>query len=73
VSTAITVVMWPDVSTSWRLPLAALTGLVPFGRMYVGAHLPLDLVGGSALGLALGCVINIVRGDGGSPEHAVRG
>ena len=66
VSTALTVVMWPDVSTYWRLPLAALTGLVPFGRMYVGAHLPLDLVGGSALGLALGCAINIVRGDDGS-------
>jgi undecaprenyl-diphosphatase len=62
VSTAITVVTWPDVSTSWRLPLAALTGLVPFGRMYVGAHLPLDLVGGSALGLAIGCAINILRG-----------
>ncbi len=67
VSTAITVVTWPDVSTNRRLPLAALTGLVPFGRMCVGAHLPLDLVGGSALGLALGCAINIVRGDGGSP------
>jgi undecaprenyl-diphosphatase len=67
VSTALTVVMWSDVPTSWRLPLAALTGLVPFGRMYVGAHLPLDLVGGSALGLAIGCAINIVRGAGGSP------
>jgi undecaprenyl-diphosphatase len=64
VSTAITVITWPDVSTSRRLPLAALTGLVPFGRMYVGAHLPLDLVGGSALGLAIGCAINLVRGDG---------
>jgi membrane-associated phospholipid phosphatase len=69
VSTAITVIMWPDVPPRWRLPLAALTGLVPFGRMYVGAHLPLDLVGGSALGLALGCAINIVRGDGGPPER----
>jgi membrane-associated phospholipid phosphatase len=64
VSTAITVVQWPDVPTSWRLPLVALTGLVPFGRMYVGAHLPLDLVGGSALGLTLGCAINFVRRDG---------
>jgi len=63
VSTVLTVVMWPDVSTNWRLPLAALTGLVPFGRMYVGAHLPLDLVGGSALGLTIGCAINIIRGD----------
>ena len=64
VSTAITVVTWPDASRTWRLRLAALTGLVPFGRMYVGAHLPLDLVGGSALGLAIGSAINIVRGDG---------
>jgi undecaprenyl-diphosphatase len=66
VSTAITVVTWPGVSTGWRLPLAALTGLVPFGRMYVGAHLPLDLVGGSALGLTIGCAINLIRGDGGA-------
>jgi membrane-associated phospholipid phosphatase len=65
VSTAITVLTWPHVSTGWRLPLAALTGLVPFGRMYVGAHLPLDLVGGSALGLALACAINFLRGDDG--------
>jgi membrane-associated phospholipid phosphatase len=28
--------------------------------MYVGAHLPLDLVGGSALGLALGSTVNLV-------------
>jgi membrane-associated phospholipid phosphatase len=27
--------------------------------MYVGAHLPLDLVGGSALGLAIGCAVNL--------------
>ena len=67
VSTAITVVTWPDVSTGRRLSLAALTGLVPFGRLYVGAHLPLDLVGGSALGLAIGSVINLVRGGAPTP------
>jgi membrane-associated phospholipid phosphatase len=62
VSTAMTVILWPDASMSGRLTLAALTGVVPFGRMYVGAHLPLDLIGGSALGLALGSAINLVRG-----------
>jgi len=67
VSTVMTVVLWPDVPPSGRVALSALTGLVPFGRMYVGAHLPLDLVGGSALGLALGSVINLVRRHGGSP------
>lgn len=62
VSTAMTVILWPEASSSLRLTLSALTGLVPFGRMYVGAHLPLDLVGGSALGLALGSTVNLVRG-----------
>ena len=63
VSTTMTVVLWPEVSAGWRWPIAALTGLVPLGRMYVGAHLPLDLVGGSALGLALGSAINLVLPD----------
>ena len=62
VSTAMTVIMWPEASPRMRVTLSALTGLVPFGRMYVGAHLPLDLVGGSALGLALGSMVNLVRG-----------
>jgi membrane-associated phospholipid phosphatase len=66
VSTVMTVIIWPEVPTGARLTLAALTGVVPFGRMYVGAHLPLDLVGGSALGLALGSAINLVRHNGGS-------
>ena len=61
VSTAMTVIMWPEASPRMRVTLSALTGLVPFGRMYVGAHLPLDLVGGSALGLALGSTVNLVR------------
>lgn len=67
VSTAMTVVIWPEIPPSLRLTLVALTGLVPFGRAYVGAHLPLDLVGGSGLGLALGSAINLVRGHGVSP------
>jgi undecaprenyl-diphosphatase len=66
VSTAMTIIIWPEVPTGGRVTLAALTGIVPFGRMYVGAHLPLDLVGGSALGLALGSAINLVRRTSGS-------
>jgi undecaprenyl-diphosphatase len=60
VSTVLTVVAWPYLTDGWRVSLVALSGFVPFARMYVGAHLPLDLVGGSALGLAIGSVIHVV-------------
>jgi membrane-associated phospholipid phosphatase len=69
VSTVMTVIMWPEASPRMRVTLSALTGLVPFGRMYVGAHLPLDLIGGSALGLALGSTINLVRGRRSPPPE----
>ncbi len=59
VSAALTVVAWPHVSDGWRVALAALSGFVPFARMYVGAHLPLDVVGGSALGLAIGSAVDL--------------
>lgn len=60
VSAALTVVAWPHASNGWRAALTALAGFVPFARMYVGAHLPLDVVGGSALGLAIGSAVNLV-------------
>jgi membrane-associated phospholipid phosphatase len=69
VSTALTVVAWPYLSDRGRLSLAALSGFVPFARMYVGAHLPLDVVGGSALGLAIGCAVNLAIP---TPKHVDR-
>lgn len=59
VSAALTVMVWPSASNRWRSTVAALAGFVPFSRMYVGAHLPLDVVGGSALGLAIGSAVNL--------------
>ena len=38
----------------------ALGAIVLFGRMYVGAHLPLDVIGGAALGAIVGSVVNLV-------------
>ncbi len=60
VSAALTVVALPSVTGGWRWSLAALSGFVPLARMYVGAHLPLDVVGGSALGLAIGSAVNLL-------------
>lgn len=59
VSATLTVVAWPTASTRWRSALAALAGIVPFARVYVGAHLPLDVVGGSALGVAIGSAVKL--------------
>lgn len=59
VSASLTIVAWPYLSNGWRASLAALAAFVPFARMYAGAHLPLDVVGGSALGLAIGSAVNL--------------
>src|SRR3989442_14656988 len=53
VSAALTLVAWPHIGAGWRIASAALAGFVPFARLYVGAHLPLDVLGGSALGAAV--------------------
>ena len=71
VSAALTVVALPSVTDGWRWSLAALSGFVPLARMYVGAHLPLDVVGGSALGLAIGSAVNLLirtRPGSGEPD-----
>jgi undecaprenyl-diphosphatase len=60
VSAALTVALAPYASPWSRAALTGLAALVPFARMYVGAHLPLDCVGGSALGAAIGGAVNAV-------------
>jgi undecaprenyl-diphosphatase len=54
VAAAITVVVTPYLSGRWRYVPITLLAIVLVGRPYVGAHLPLDLVGGAALGIAAG-------------------
>lgn len=76
VSAALTVVVLPSVTGDWRWSLAALSGFVPLARMYVGAHLPLDVVGGSALGMSIGSAVNLLiptRPGGDEPDQEERG
>ncbi len=53
VATTLAAIAWPHVPRSARPVLVAVVAITAFGRMYVGAHLPLDLVGGAGLGLVV--------------------
>jgi undecaprenyl-diphosphatase len=56
VATTIAVTAWP-ATPRWAHPLlVAGTLTTAFGRMFVGAHLPLDLVGGAGLGMMVSAV-----------------
>jgi undecaprenyl-diphosphatase len=47
----------------WREISVALVAIVAFGRMYIGGHLPLDLVGGVAMGVATGAATTYFFGS----------
>jgi membrane-associated phospholipid phosphatase len=50
----------PYLSGRWKILPWVLVALVMFGRIYVGAHNPLDVVCGAALGIAIASAINLV-------------
>ncbi len=47
----------PYLHRWWKIVPWVLAALNGFARIYVGAHNPLDVVGGSALGLAIGSTL----------------
>ena len=51
VATALTAAAYPHLGPSGRRVTLGLAAVVGLSRIYVGAHLPLDVVGGAALGL----------------------
>lgn len=46
-----------------RPALAGVAATVGVARIYVGAHLPLDVVGGAALGLSVDAAVTCLLGD----------
>ena len=59
---ALVVVAWPWLGRRGRIVCAALAVGVCFARVHVGAHLPLDVVGGAGLGLAVGGLVLLLLG-----------
>ncbi|WP_138759824.1 phosphatase PAP2 family protein [Modestobacter altitudinis] len=62
VVTSLLVVAWPWLGRRARIGCSALVAAVCLARVYVGAHLPLDVVGGAALGLAVAGGVRLVLG-----------
>jgi undecaprenyl-diphosphatase len=66
VVTLLVVLVWPYVGRPWRAAAVAAALFVCLARVNVGAHLPLDIVGGAAVGLAVGGVTRLIFGRPGS-------
>jgi glycosyltransferase 2 family protein len=62
VAVALATVASPYLGRSARRVAWILAGCVCLARMYVGAHLPFDVVGGAALGWAAGSLVLFVLG-----------
>jgi membrane-associated phospholipid phosphatase len=70
VSAALAFVLFAYLPRMWRWAFVVLGVIVSLGRLYVGAHLPLDVVGGAALGVAAGALVTFI---GGVPEGTDEG
>ena len=57
VATTLAFVAAPELPRRARPVLAGIVATVGFGRMYVGAHLPHDVVGGAGLGMMVSALI----------------
>lgn len=59
---ALATVLTPLVPRPWRLVPFGLASLVGLARIYFGAHLPLDVLGGAGLGVLCGLVSGVAFG-----------
>ena len=65
VSCALAATAFPFLTGRWRWAVWLVPITVAFARIYVGAHFPLDVVGGFALGYTVAALTHLA---GGSPE-----
>jgi glycosyltransferase 2 family protein len=69
VAVALASVASPYLGRRTRRVAWTLATVVCLSRVYVGAHLPLDVIGGAAVGFAVGAVVHLALGaPGGNPS-----
>jgi membrane-associated phospholipid phosphatase len=62
VAAALAFVLFSYLPGRWRWVPIGLAVVVSIGRLYVGAHLPLDVLGGASLGIAAGALATLAGG-----------
>jgi membrane-associated phospholipid phosphatase len=62
VATTLAVIAWPYLGRRGRWIVAVVPALVGLARVYVGAHMPLDVLGGAGLGLTVGSAVCLALG-----------
>jgi len=60
VAVALVSALWPWMSRPQRIAGVAVAVLIALNRIYIGAHWPLDVVGGAAIGLLSGSICWLV-------------
>jgi membrane-associated phospholipid phosphatase len=62
VSAALAVAALPYLNGRYRWLVLLVPAVVGFGRIYVGAHLPLDVIGGWAIGVGSAFAVHLIAG-----------
>ncbi len=62
IAAAVAVLVLPYLTRRWAFVVVLAAIGVGLARIYLGAHNPLDVIGGAAVGVVLGCLLNLAFG-----------